>query len=93
MQASRPDARPYVGNIAVPTLVLSGSADTVCPPEIQAELAAAIPGAVHVTIDGAGHMSPLDHPAAVAAALRDWLACAADSDGRCPGALCSTYAH
>ena len=47
-------------------LVLSGSADTVCPPEIQAELAAAIPGAVHVTIVGAGHMSPLDHPAAVA---------------------------
>ena len=73
VQASRPDARTHVGDIAVPTLVLSGSADTVCPPEIQAELAAAIPGAVHVTIVGAGHMSPLDHPAAVADALRDWL--------------------
>jgi pimeloyl-ACP methyl ester carboxylesterase len=74
VQASRLDARPHLIDISVPTLVLSGSDDTVCPAEIQAELAAAIPGAVHVTIDGAGHMSPLDHPCAVAAALGDWLA-------------------
>ena len=74
VQASRPDARPYVGGIDVPTLVLSGSTDTVCPPPIQAELAAAIPGAEHVTIDGAGHMSLLDHPAEVTVALERWLA-------------------
>ncbi len=43
MQASRPDGRPTLGDIDVPTLVLSGAADRVCPPEIQAELAAASP--------------------------------------------------
>ena len=62
MQASRSDNRPWLGDIAVPTLVVSGGLDAVCPREIQAEMAAAIPGAEHVSIDGAGHMSPLDHP-------------------------------
>jgi pimeloyl-ACP methyl ester carboxylesterase len=73
MQASRDDSRPSLGSIDVPTLVLSGAADAVCPLEIQAETAAAVPGATHVTIDGGGHMTPLDHPAEVAAALRGWL--------------------
>jgi pimeloyl-ACP methyl ester carboxylesterase len=73
MQASRDDSRPWLGSIDVPTLLLSGTSDRVCPPEIQAEIVAAVPGATHVTIDGAGHMTPLDHPAQVAAALRGWL--------------------
>jgi pimeloyl-ACP methyl ester carboxylesterase len=74
MQASRDDSRQWLGSIDVPTLVLSGAADRVCPPEIQAEIVAAVPCATHVTIEGAGHMTPLDHPAEVAAALRGWLA-------------------
>jgi pimeloyl-ACP methyl ester carboxylesterase len=74
MQASREDSRQWLGSIDVPTLVLSGACDAVCPPAIQAEIAAAVPGATHVTIDGAGHMTPLDRPVQVAAALRGWLA-------------------
>ena len=102
VQASRLDARLTSVDIAVPTLVVSGSDDTVCPPEIQAELAAAIPGAVHVTIDGAGHMSPLDHPGEVAAALGDWLAsrpgCVTTAQrpwrpARAADGVCSAYAH
>jgi pimeloyl-ACP methyl ester carboxylesterase len=73
-QTTRPDSRPALAAIRVPTLVLSGSADGVCPPALQEELAAAIPQARHVTIAGAGHMAPLEEPAAVAAALADWLA-------------------
>lgn len=72
-QSSRPDSRPSLGDIDAPTLVLSGSDDTVCPVELQEELAAGIPGARHVTIAGAGHMTPLDHPAEVAAELVTWL--------------------
>ena len=74
IQASRPDARATLRTIDVQTLVVTGSDDVVCPPEVQAELAAAIPGAIHVTVDGAGHMALLDHPVDVAAALRQWLA-------------------
>jgi len=53
---------------------VTGAEDAVCPPELQEELAAGIPGAQHVTIDGAGHMAALEDPAAVAAALGAWLA-------------------
>ena len=76
-QASRPDSRPTLAAVGVPMLVVSGSHDAVCPTELQAELVSGIAaggGAVaHETIEGAGHMSPLDHPAEVAAHLLAWL--------------------
>jgi len=73
MQASRQDNRTWIARIDVPTLVVSGSLDAVCPSEIQEELATAIPGAQHVTIADAGHMSVLESPGAVASALGTWL--------------------
>jgi len=72
-QASRPDARPSLLGIAVPTLVISGSDDHVCPLELQLEIAGRVPDSRHVIIDGAGHMTPLDHPAEVAEHLLTWL--------------------
>jgi pimeloyl-ACP methyl ester carboxylesterase len=68
-QATRPDSRPTLPTITVPTLVVSGADDAVCPPELQRELAAGIPGAVHVTVEGAGHMSPMDNPGQLATLL------------------------
>ena len=72
-QAARPDSRPSLSSIGVPTLVLTGAKDQICPPELQEELAAGIPGAQHVVIEDAGHMAPLDAPAAVAAQLQNWM--------------------
>ncbi len=72
-QATRPDSRPHLGDIAVPTLVVSGALDHVCPPVLQEELAAGIPGARHIVLEDAGHMAPLETPHEVAAALRAWL--------------------
>lgn len=73
-QIDRPDSRPTLHAITAPTLVISGSDDAVCPPALQAEMVAGLPAVEHRTIDGAGHMSPLDHPGEVAAALAGWLA-------------------
>jgi len=74
-QSSRPDSRPSLTEtVTVPTLVLSGALDEVSPPALQEELAGALPHARHVVLVGCGHMSPLESPDAVAAALRDWLA-------------------
>ncbi len=73
-QASRPDARPLLNLIHVPTLVVAGALDHVCPPARQEELAAGIPTARLVVLDDAGHMSPLESPRAVAQALHLWLA-------------------
>lgn len=69
----REDSRPTLSTITVPTLVLTGEADTLTPPADAATLAAAIPAARLVTIPAAGHLSPLENPRAVNAALRDFV--------------------
>lgn len=73
-QATRPDSRPTLAAIDVPTLVLIGTHDEICPPALQAELAEGIPHAATVRLPGVGHMSPLEAPDAVADALNAWLA-------------------
>jgi len=69
----RPDSRPTLPTIAVPTLVLVGEQDALTPPADAAALAAAIPGARLVAIPAAGHMSPMENPRAVNAALREFI--------------------
>ncbi|HTH97310.1 MAG TPA: alpha/beta fold hydrolase [Stellaceae bacterium] len=71
---SRPDSRPLLPGIKVPTLVMTGDADQRTPPEAGREMAAAVPGARFVLIEGAGHVAPLEQPAAVSAAMAEWLA-------------------
>lgn len=70
----RNDQRAMLGSIAVPTLVLCGAEDQVCPPALSREIAAAIPGARLAVVENAGHYVTLDQPAVVARELRDWLA-------------------
>jgi pimeloyl-ACP methyl ester carboxylesterase len=70
----RPDARPQLGAIAVPTLVACGDADALTPPELHAEMAARIPGARLHHFAGAGHLPPMETPGPVGAALAEWLA-------------------
>jgi pimeloyl-ACP methyl ester carboxylesterase len=69
----RIDSRPSLSAIAVPTLVLVGDQDGVTPPEHAREMADAIPGAKQVVVPNAGHVSTLEQPEAVNAALVDWL--------------------
>jgi pimeloyl-ACP methyl ester carboxylesterase len=70
---SRPDSRPTLPTITVPTLVLVGSEDQVTPPDLAREMASALPGANLVVVPGAGHLSSLEKPDAVTAALAGWL--------------------
>ena len=72
-QGARPDSRPGLVSIAVPTTVVIGERDQICPPDLQHEVASSIPGAVTAVLADVGHMSPLEAPDAVAAALRAWL--------------------
>ena len=70
---NRADSRPRLREIAVPTVVLAGESEQVCPLAAHAELAAGIAGARYFTIPKAGHFAPLENPAAVARHVRDWL--------------------
>lgn len=69
----RPDSRPTLPTINAPTLVLVGEHDALTPPADATAMAAAIPGARLVVIPAAGHMSPMENPRAVNAALRGFL--------------------
>lgn len=69
----RPDARPGLAAIACPTLVLCGREDRPNPLAMHEAIAAAIAGARLVVVERCGHLSPIERPDAVTAALRDWL--------------------
>lgn len=69
----RQDSRPTLAQIRCPTLVLVGDGDELTPPPIAAEIANGIRGAHLVTVPECGHASTLERPAAVTAALLDWL--------------------
>ncbi len=71
---NRPDATPLLAGIGVPTLVLTGEQDAWSPPEAHRRIAGLIPGAQLVLVPGSGHMTTMEEPAAVSAALADWLA-------------------
>ena len=71
MQSTRIDLRPALRAVSVPTLLVSGAEDSVCPPEFHLEIAAALPRARVVTIDG-GHLLPMERPDAFGALVRGW---------------------
>ena len=67
---SREDLSALASQITVPTHVLAGTGDAVLPPDVlRREVADCIFGATLTTVPGAGHLLPLEAPAAVA----DWL--------------------
>jgi pimeloyl-ACP methyl ester carboxylesterase len=70
----RPDSRPGLSRIHVPTLVLCGRQDMATPVEAAREIAADIDGARLVVVEACGHLSTLERPEAVNAALGEWLA-------------------
>ena len=72
--AERPDMTAALGQIRCPTLVMVGQSDASSPPAEMRGMAAAIPGATFVEIPAAGHMTPLENPAAVSAAIAAFLA-------------------
>jgi 3-oxoadipate enol-lactonase len=65
----RPDSRPTLGQIRVPTLVLCGAQDVLTPPADSEELRAAIAGSRLEVVPGAGHLANMEAPEAVNTAL------------------------
>jgi 3-oxoadipate enol-lactonase len=67
------DLRKTLGDIAVPTLVLSGSRDNNAPAPMMAKMASYIPSATYVELEGVGHLANLERPAPFNAALNQFL--------------------
>ncbi len=70
---ARPDSRHLLVEIEVPTVVIVGRQDQTTPLPRAQEMAADIANARLVVIEECGHMSPLEKPAELSAALRRWL--------------------
>ncbi len=70
--AQRPDVTGRLGELNVPTLVLCGEHDAISTVAEMREIAQKLPQASFVEIKDAGHMAPLEQPAATNAAIRDF---------------------
>lgn len=70
---SRKDGRGDLITIRVPTLVLAGRQDVLCPPKVQQEMSSRISGARLVFVEDCGHLPSLERPYATSAVMRYWL--------------------
>lgn len=70
---ARPDATSILEQIRCPALLLTGREDGWSGPAQHAAMAQKIRGGRLVIVPASGHMSTMEQPAAVTAALRDWL--------------------
>lgn len=73
LQGTRVDERPALPAVAVPTLVLAGEQDRLCPVERHTEIAELVPDARLHVLPGVGHLLPVEAQDAVAALLGEWL--------------------
>lgn len=69
----RPDRQEVLRGVSVPTLVLCGREDRLCPIERHELMHGLIPGSTLEIIDGAGHLPVLEQPETTTAALARWL--------------------
>ncbi|MEL6645753.1 MAG: alpha/beta fold hydrolase [Pseudomonadota bacterium] len=70
---NRPDQTDTLRSVTVPTLILCGRHDQLCPVARHEAMAEMIQGADLVVIEGAGHLPTLETPGEVTAALEQWL--------------------
>jgi len=71
---ARKDGRADLEAIRVPTLILAGRQDQLCPPKVQEEMQARVSNGRLVFIEECGHLPPLERPFATTAVFRYWLA-------------------
>ncbi|MBL8690029.1 MAG: alpha/beta fold hydrolase [Rhodospirillaceae bacterium] len=70
----RPDRRPLLPKIQVPTLVVCGSEDALTPVELSRELASGIATSRLAIVPDCGHLATIERPEPTATAMRRWLA-------------------
>lgn len=69
----RPDSRGLLASIKCPTLVIVGDGDELTPPDLAREIAAGIPNAKLTIVPECGHLSTIEKPEPVNAAMVEFL--------------------
>jgi 3-oxoadipate enol-lactonase len=67
------DLRGDLDRIGAPTLLIAGAQDPAAPPEYAERIAAAVPGARVVVLEGVAHLANVERPDAVTGLVRDHL--------------------
>jgi 3-oxoadipate enol-lactonase len=70
----RSDSNALLPTIDVPTLIICGAEDLATPPDESRHMHDQIPGSVLEIIEGAGHLSSFERPAAVNHVISEFLA-------------------
>lgn len=75
LQATRVDERTSLPSVSVPTVVLAGDCDLLCPPERHELIHQLVGEPSELTVlPSTGHLSPLERPDEVAEVLGRWMA-------------------
>jgi len=69
----RKDGRGDLEAIRIPTLILAGRQDALCPPKVQQEMIERLPNGKLVLVEDCGHLVSLERPEATTAVFRYWL--------------------
>jgi pimeloyl-ACP methyl ester carboxylesterase len=69
---ARPDSRPTLATIKVPTLIVVGEGDQITPPDAAREMHDGIAGSELVVVPRGGHLALLENPDVVLPALKEW---------------------
>ncbi len=70
---ARPDARSVLGTLRCPTLLLCGRQDQWSPLARHQQMHEALPGSTLEVVEDSGHMTTMEQPDAVNAALCRWM--------------------
>jgi len=71
--AQRPDSTPFLGSIRVPTLILVGAQDSITTVDHARKMASGIPDSQLVVVPDAAHLTTLERPQEVNAAIGGFL--------------------
>lgn len=70
---SRPDQTATLSTVSVPTLILMGESDALCPLDRHELMHSLVTSSRFSVITGAGHMPTLEQPDSTNSELRQWL--------------------
>jgi len=70
---NRPDSRPLLTSINVPTLVAVGDSDILTPPSDAEDMHRQIAGSIYYVFAACGHLPPMEVPEETTQVLRRWL--------------------
>lgn len=72
--AARPDSFAVLEKFTIPSMVIAGEEDELVSAEDSRRLVGALPGGTLITVPKAGHLTPIEAPGEVTAAIEELLA-------------------